>query len=152
MINRIEIPPAMLAQIQEHARQDYPSECCGMIFRSQLDGAFTRVRQCVNAQDKYHKLDPETFPRQSNTAYFIEPKELFAIDKELRQNNEQIAVIYHSHPDVEAYFSEEDIRRAQSDGDPIYPGAAYLVLSVIDGQVADRKTFYWDPQNASYVE
>lgn len=152
MINRIEIPPAMLAQIEEHARQDYPSECCGMIFCRQEDSAFTRVRQCLNAQDKYHQLDPETFPRQANTAYFIEPKELFTIDKELRQNNERIAVIYHSHPDVEAYFSEEDIRRAQADGDPIYPGAAYLVLSVIDGQIADRKTFYWNAQQASYIE
>jgi adenylyltransferase/sulfurtransferase len=152
MINRFEIPKEMLEQIYAHAIQDYPAECCGMVFSSKNEGNLTRARTCVNAQDKYHALDPETFPRKAKTAYFIEPLELLAIEKELSANEERIAVIYHSHIDVDAYFSEEDVRRAVSDGDPIYPGTAYLVLSVVEGKIANEKTFYWDPEKKSFIE
>ena len=152
MINRIEIPKDMLEQVYAHAIEEYPAECCGMVFGSKNENALTRVRTCVNAQDKYHALDPETFPRKAKTAYFIEPIELLAIEKELSANEERVAVIYHSHIDVDAYFSEEDVRRAVSDGDPIYPGTAYLVLSVVDGKIATEKTFYWDPEQKSFVE
>lgn len=152
MIKRIEIPAEMHEQIRAHAVEDYPAECCGMVFGPKSDDSLARVRTCVNAQDKYHALDPETFPRKAKTAYFIEPLELLAIDKELSANNERIAVIFHSHIDVDAYFSEEDVRRAVSDGEPIYPGTAYLVLSVVNGKIANEKTFYWDPEQKNFVE
>ena len=152
MIERIEIPPAMQEQIESHALREYPSECCGMIFAPNGSDQLSRVRACTNAQDKYHQLDPESFPRKANTAYYIEPLELLRIDKELRENDERIAVIYHSHPDVDAYFSEEDIRRAAPEGSPIYPGTAYLVISVIKGEIKNRKTFYWDSENQTFVE
>ena len=152
MISRIKIPADMLEQIEAHAREAYPSECCGMIFGPKEGTTLSRVRPCVNAQDKYHALDPETFPRQSDTAYFIEPRELLAIDRELTDRGERIAVIYHSHPDHDAYFSEEDVRRAVSEGTPIYPGTAYLVISVKGRQVVARKTFFWDEAAQTYVE
>ncbi len=152
MIKHLEIPADLLTQVHDHATKEYPSECCGMIFAPKGEERLSRVRPCVNAQDKYHELDPETFPRDSKTAYFIDPRELLAIEKELSANNERIAVIYHSHPDVDAYFSEEDVRRAVSDGEPIYPGTAYLVMSVIKGKLANEKIFYWDTSNCRFAE
>lgn len=152
MTKRLEIPADLLDQVHTHAAKEYPSECCGMIFAPKNEERLSRVRPCVNAQDKYHELDPETFPRDSKTAYFIDPRELLAIEKELSANEERIAVIYHSHPDVDAYFSEEDVRRAVSDGDPIYPGTAYLVMSVIKGKLANEKIFYWDESQNKFTE
>ncbi len=152
MIPRLDIPAAMLAAMTEQAEAEYPNECCGMIMASKDGEALTRVRPCKNAQDKYHAVDPEAFPRQAKTAYFIEPIELLRIDKELSANEERIAAIYHSHPDVGAYFSEEDIRQAAPDGEPMYPGAAYVVLSVAQGKVDNHKIFYWDAESATYVE
>ncbi len=152
MIHRVEISQQMREQIEAHASQAYPNECCGMIFAAKETGRLSRVRPCVNAQDKYHTLDPKAFPRTANKAYFIEPLELLKIEKELRTNDETIAIIYHSHPDVGAYFSEEDVRQAIVDESPIYPGTAYLVMSVIRGEVADQKTFYWDETQARFIE
>ena len=152
MIQRVEIPKQMQEQIEAHAARDYPNECCGMIFAPKGEKHLSRVRPCANAQDKYHQLDPETFPRTANKAYFIEPLELLKIEKELRSNDEKIAIIYHSHPDVGAYFSEEDVRQAIVDETPIYPGTAYLVMSVIGGSVVDQKIFYWDEAQAKFIE
>lgn len=139
-------------QFYKLASAQYPSECCGMILESKHKKGSLRLRPCVNAQDKYHREDPQNFPRDSKTAYFIEPAELFQIEKELRENGERIAFIYHSHPDADAYFSDEDIARAAPDGEPLFPDTDYLVISVRGGQVVNHKTFHWDAKQASFVE
>ena len=55
-------------------------------------------------------------------------------------------VLYHSHLDVGAYFSETDAAAATMGGDkPSYDGLFYLVTSVRKGVVDDHKLFAWDP-------
>lgn len=137
------IPKEMLDKIFKQAEQEYPHECCGMIMENIGTGAF-RLHPCQNAQDKHHNLDPINFPRTSKTAYFIDPGQLLKIQKETRDNNEKIKIIYHSHIDAGAYFSEEDTRVALCEGEPAYPGVDYLVVSVLKGKVADSNLFKWD--------
>lgn len=145
VIEKWGIPGPMLETIFEQAEKEYPRECCGMILslKDQME-AYTRVRACRNAQDDYHRLDPENFPRTSTTAYFIDPKELLRVQKELREKNEMIRIIYHSHIDRGAYFSEEDQRVAISEGEPAYPGVKYFVMSVMQGKVKDGGLFVWN--------
>ena len=132
-MSKLIIPDEMLRVIHDQAEEEYPDECCGMVIGNRDDPAsVTRVRRCRNVQDEYHEKDPERYPRKSKTAYLIDPMELLKIDRELRAKNEAIRVIYHSHIDVAAYFSEEDVRRALMFGEPIYPEADYLVLSVME--------------------
>ena len=50
----------------------------------------------------------------------------------------RVATIYHSHIDTGAYFSETDTRNALIDGEPAYPDAAYVVVSVVEGKLATR--------------
>lgn len=153
MMLRVQIPDAMAALIERHAVEEYPDECCGMVLgKKNAPDSFTRVRRCRNVQDLYHQKDPENFPRTARTAYFIDPRELLAIDKELEKNGEEIRMIYHSHIDVGAYFSEEDVRRAMIDDEPLYPGVTYLVLSVIQSEVKDSKIFQWDDGARRFAE
>ncbi|HHW78759.1 MAG TPA: hypothetical protein GX399_17285 [Xanthomonadaceae bacterium] len=49
-------------------------------------------------------------------------------------------VIYHSHPDVGAYFSDEDREKALFDGVPIYP-VSYLVIDVRQGKAVEAVLF-----------
>lgn len=141
----LEIPEPMLQLIYEQARQAYPQECCGVILGQQTSpDSLTRVRPCRNAQDLFHVEDPDAFPRTARTAYFIDPKELLALEKENRANDELIRVIYHSHVDAAAYFSEEDARLASAEGEPIHPGVAYLVISVVQGKPGNHQLFHWD--------
>lgn len=112
--------------------------------------ALSRLRPCRNAQDDYHMRDPERFPRTSRSGYFIDPRELMRVYKEAGEEGEEIRIIYHSHIDTGAQFSEEDLRVAAPEGQPAYPGVEYLVISVREGQVGESLLFHWDASSGRY--
>jgi proteasome lid subunit RPN8/RPN11 len=63
-----------------------------------------------------------------------------------------VKVLYHSHLDAGAYFSQTDADVAKmGQGDPPWD-LAYLVTSVRAGGVDDRKLFVWDPRSRAFVE
>jgi len=151
-MNNFSVPEKLLNEITAQASREYPHECCGMILGpADAPDSLTRLRPCRNAQDQFHNMDPVRFPRTARTAYFIDPNEHLAIEKELRTQNEAIRVIYHSHTDFDAYFSEEDHRMALAEGEPIYPGVGYLVTSVRKGKVDHHKLFFWNPEKGRYT-
>jgi proteasome lid subunit RPN8/RPN11 len=63
-----------------------------------------------------------------------------------------LAAFYHSHPDHDAYFSAEDIAQATPFGEPSYPEALQIVLSVYGQEVRSVRAFAWSPAASSYVE
>ena len=158
MTGQYSIPDGLLSPVLDHALRDYPAECCGMIFAAKNTSRLTRIRACENVQDSLHRRDPVQFPRTAKTAYAMAPQELFAIEQELRDREERIALIYHSHIETDAYFSDEDFRRATfgEPPEPLYPGTVYLVLSVRrrEGKpiVAAQKQFGWDPDRRAFPE
>ncbi len=52
------------------------------------------------------------------------------VRRPLQERGERIRVIYHTHVDVGAYFSEEDKTQATWDDNPILPGIFYLVCGI----------------------
>ncbi len=141
----LQIPEEFIQQMTKQAEAEYPNECCGMIFSSQLEpNKLTRLRACRNVQNEYHAKDPGNFPRTGRTAFFIDPFELLAIQKDIRKSGEMIRVIYHSHIDAGAYFSDEDLRIAAPEGEPAYPGVDYYVLSVKAGKMQEARLHSWD--------
>ena len=146
------IPEPLLRAVAEQAEREYPSECCGMMLGPVgKPSEFSRVRPCRNVQDDNHALDPENFPRPARTAYFIDPKELLAIHRDLRRDREEIRVIYHSHIETGAYFSEEDTRVAAPEGEPAYPGVDYLVVSLAGGKVQEANLFRWASSRKKFL-
>jgi proteasome lid subunit RPN8/RPN11 len=68
-------------------------------------------------------------------------------------NGRPLRVLYHSHLDVGAYFSETDAAAATMGGDkPSYDGLFYLVTSIRKGVVDDHKLFAWDETTKTFVE
>ncbi len=142
---------AHLEKIFNQVERDYPRESCGLIVRSISNPEQCRVIPVRNAQNDLHRQSPAEYPRTAKTAYWMDPRALLAIHKELRQNGEEIAVIYHSHPDGEASFSQEDNRLALAEnGEPVYAEAAYLVISVIAGRAAGWKLFRWNAHEREF--
>jgi proteasome lid subunit RPN8/RPN11 len=136
------------AQIYAQAEAQYPSECCGVLLaRGEADRL---LLPCRNIQDELHAKDPAKHPRDSKTAYFIDPKDLLSIGRRETQGY-AVTVIYHSHVDAGAYFSATDKRNALINGEPTYPDAVYVVLSVVEGKVVDAGTFAWDPEACDFV-
>ncbi len=145
------IPSEYLQEIRLQAEADYPNETCGILLspKNQKD-QLSAIFPCRNVQDEYHAQDPVSFPRTARTAYFIDPKDLLKIQRAARETNTEMRVIYHSHVEAGAYFSDEDQRIAISEGRPAYPGVTYLVVSVCEKKVQETALFDWDDQSKSY--
>ncbi len=133
--------------IRAQAVEEYPFESCGVILAR---GDERRLLRCRNVQNELHARDPVRYTRDARTAYYIDPKDLLRIG-DLERQGFGVAVIYHSHVDAGAYFSETDRRQAVLGGEPAYPGAAYVVTSVLRGVVAAVAAFRWDAAHRDFV-
>jgi proteasome lid subunit RPN8/RPN11 len=135
----LRIPRAVLEAIEAHALECYPSESCGFVAGPADDPALLdEATREENEADKYHRLDPETFPRTSRTYFKINELRAARAFEAGEKAGRPIKVIYHSHCDAGAYFSEEDAATFATDGQLMWP-CAFLVVSVQDGEVRDRK-------------
>lgn len=143
----------LLKKIREQAETNYPRETCGILLGPKGEpGKVTALYPCRNLQDEFHAADPVNFPRTAGTAYFMDPSDLLRIQKEAREKQCEMRVIYHSHVNAGAYFSEEDQCIALSEGEPVYPGVAYLVVSVMKGRAGEAALFQWDPQTKTFLK
>ena len=146
----LRLTKGIVEEMARHACEAFPEECCGVILAG--EGGDT-LRRCTNIQNQRHAEDPIRYPRDARTAYFIDPKELFQIHRETNQCGWEIKAIYHSHPDHDAYFSDEDRTAALGGGDePQYPDTSYVVVSVFDRQVRRMKAFAWNPSTRDFTE
>lgn len=147
---------AVLDRVSEHARTSYANdeEACGY-----LTGPQEEDRLCddgvplANLANRYHALDPETYPRTGRTYFLIDPLKFEKARKASVEGGRPVRILYHSHLDVGAYFSETDAAAATMGGDqPSYEGLRYLVTSVRQGVVDDHKLFAWDYDEKKFVE
>ena len=111
--------------------QGYPEEVCGVLAGPESDPLrLTAVYPVKNILNRLHAEDPVRYPRTAAEGYVLDPKEHMLLERKLSQAGQTIRVIFHSHVDVGAYFSEEDTRRGLWDGEPLFPGVAYLVCGI----------------------
>lgn len=90
----LRIPGELYDAMIDHARQEYPLECCGLL--AGLKETATRLYRLRNQL-------------ASPIAYSADPHELFAAQREMRQDQLELVAIYHSHPATEARPSRHDI-------------------------------------------
>lgn len=151
-INRVmelKLKPMEIRSMYDHALEEYPCECIGVITGIPDDGSAREVSRLTNRQNDFHAKDPSQFDRDARTGYFVDPKEVLNLVRETEKKGEKILAFYHSHPDHDAYFSKEDFAGAVMWGEPVYPGAVYIVISVWDGAVKEAVQFSWDGKDFS---
>lgn len=139
----IEIPASVLAEVFAHAQEGWPEEVCGLLIGPRANPSLVEeARRCVNVQNDLHAEDPINFPRDARTAYNLGARDLFFVQKSL-DSERPVKIIYHSHVDVGAYFSDEDKRAALAGGDePAYP-VQFLVVDVRRDGARGAKQFAW---------
>jgi [CysO sulfur-carrier protein]-S-L-cysteine hydrolase len=145
------ITRASLDAIVAQAEREFPYECCGFIIG---DGAVEEVRPIANIQNLKHAENPAAFPRDSRTAFLMDPKEHLAVLNEIDRRKLKLLMVYHSHPDHDAYFSATDRAQACSfdPAEPDYPDTVYLVISIRGGKLARVAAFGWDAVAKEFVE
>jgi [CysO sulfur-carrier protein]-S-L-cysteine hydrolase len=140
----LELPRPLLEAIYRHARASFPKECCGFVIGH---GVTAELVECENWQDRYHALDPETYPRTAETAYTFGGKDLRRLAESL-DSDRPATIVYHSHPRVGAYFSDEDSRAALAAGWPV----DYLVVDCQEHAVLEAVLFRKHAERDEYVE
>jgi [CysO sulfur-carrier protein]-S-L-cysteine hydrolase len=136
-------------EICRHSQETFPEECCGVVL---TNSATDQVRRLENIQNKLHALDPATYPRTAVIAYAMDPRELEAVIDHADKAGAKLKAFYHSHPDHEAYFSAEDKAFATPFGEPTFPNAAQLVVSVYNRAVKAVKAFVWSDEEKDFIE
>src|SRR3954452_12766419 len=107
----------MIDEIVAHAREEAPTECCGMIGGHQTD-----------AVTLYRAANAEASPLR----YSLDAQDQFRIMRAMEDAGEELVAIYHSHTASAAYPSQTDINLA------LYPDAVYLIASLAEDQVPLR--------------
>jgi len=116
----MKISRALLDEMVEHARDDLPNECCGIV--ASRDGAALKVYRATNAE-------------ASPARYSLDPREQYRITMEIEDAGLELGAIYHSHTRSEAYPSQTDVNLA------FYPDALYLIVSLRDRDAPDVRAF-----------
>lgn len=108
----LQLESQHIAAIVAHARDVAPLECCGLIGGSE-EGRTKSIYRLTNVA-----IEPQI-------AYEAAPEELFAAQREMRDRNERLLAIYHSHPRaLDPAPSDTDVRMAY------YPDATYLIVAL----------------------
>ena len=98
-------------QIIAHAREWAPNECCGLI------GGANGLAQTVYRM--------RNIAVDALVTYEAAPEDLFSAQRTMRERNEQLIAIYHSHPrSTNPEPSATDVRLAY------YPSAVYLIVGL----------------------
>jgi proteasome lid subunit RPN8/RPN11 len=149
------VPRAVMERVFDEARAAYArdEESCGFLVGPASEPlAVTEAVPMENRANKLHKLDPETYPRTGRMYFDIDPLKFERALERGEREGTPVKVLYHSHLDCGAYFSETDASAAKMGGDEPAYDLAYLVTSVRAGKVADHKLFVWDVAARAFVE
>jgi len=105
----ISIPGEIAEEIKEHAKEEYPRECCGMLAgKGNVITKLLRTKNIAKSIDEY-ELDP------------LDQVNAF---EEIDRLSLRLIGVYHSHPGHPCYPSALDIRQA------FYPDTVFFILSL----------------------
>jgi proteasome lid subunit RPN8/RPN11 len=116
---RLIVAAGLLGQVQEHARRSYPNEACGLLVGLSAADRFIPIK---NIAPKPHH-------------YEMDPAELIAALRSLRDTGERLIGIFHSHPHGPAEPSARDIELS------CYPEAAHLIVSMAEPERPQSAAF-----------
>lgn len=129
--NEIQLSRKLTTQLLHLAQMSPEAEVCGLI--GAKDGIPISCYPIEN-----------TAPNPA-TRFQLEAKQHIAAFKQMRDNNEELFAIYHSHPNAPAEPSATDIDMAT------YPEALYLIISLNTKGVLEIRGFHINDKQAQEV-
>jgi proteasome lid subunit RPN8/RPN11 len=115
----VRIDAALLARVVDHARRDYPNECCGMI--AVRDGRAVAIHEATNLA-------------ASPLRFEVEGREIIRAQDAFEADGAELGAIYHSHTRSDPYPSQTDVNFAAG-----WPGVEWLIVGLRrDGEATVR--------------
>ena len=146
----IEIRQEILDVVYAHAREAFPTESCGWLEGPKNDPDVTHSHPCENVQSQGRH--PTVAGRGEERAYIFSAADVIAFNEGI-DTDEPPKIIYHSHPNGKAYFSDTDTNVAtnQWDGGKMYP-VQQLVVGIDETRVVEAILFDWSEDAQGFVE
>jgi len=113
--------------LRRHGEETYPHECCGVLL-GEIDGDGLKSVQAAVRCGNLRSDSPQD-------RYLIDPRELVRIQRQAREQGQDIVGFYHSHPDHPARWSQTDLAEAH------WTGCSYVITSVMNGRATDTNSF-----------
>jgi proteasome lid subunit RPN8/RPN11 len=148
-VSEVLLTAATWDEISRHSQDEFPEECCGVVL---TDGITDRAQRLRNIQNELHANDPKTHPRTAAIAYNMDVRVLDSLLLEAGKLGYTLKAFYHSHPNHDAYFSQEDRDAATPFGEPTYPEAIQIVVSVYESVIRKILAFAWSDEQRDFVE
>jgi proteasome lid subunit RPN8/RPN11 len=155
VLGALRIRKDVLDRVYDEARKGYENdeESCGVLRGPASDPLLVdEIVPMVNRAAKLHELDPITYPRTARTYFDVDPLKFQRIIDAGERDGRPVKILYHSHLDAGAYFSETDAQAATMGGPEPAFDLAYLVTSVVKGHVGEHALFIWDPSSKRFVD
>jgi proteasome lid subunit RPN8/RPN11 len=124
-----------LVQLERHARQTYPEECCGVMVGQPGE----TVSVC-----SVHPTENLSSTRLHDR-YEVDPREILKLDRAAEQRGLEIVGFYHSHPDHPPAPSATDVESA-------WPGYVYLIVAVAEVGEARVTAWTFDEKHGRFRE
>jgi proteasome lid subunit RPN8/RPN11 len=153
-LGNLVLSPSLLERVDEEARAAYArdEESCGLLVGpADAPLVLDDIVPMKNRAGALHAMDPETYPRTGRMYFDIDP---LAFDRKVQAaaaEGRPAKVLYHSHLDAGAYFSETDAAVTTMGGNEPAYDLAFLVTSVKAGVIAEHALFAWDPVTRTFV-
>ena len=130
-MNAVHLSRNIVNQLLQLVQKLPEEEICGLISRDQR--GFKKCYPVVNvADDKKH-------------FFALDPKEQIEAMRAMREHGEELAAIYHSHPDSPPQPSLTDIEQHE------YPGVLYLIISLGTKGQPEMRGFHINGREAREV-
>jgi proteasome lid subunit RPN8/RPN11 len=121
VVSPLRLPRAFLEEIVQHARDDFPDECCGIVATN--GGEAVKVFPAVNLH-------------HSPTRFEIDGRDVIRVLREIEDQGWELGSIYHSHTKTAAYPSQTDVNFAAN-----WPGVIWLIVSLEDREKPSVRVF-----------
>ena len=115
----LAIPHHIQQEIIAHCRSKLPKEACGLLAGDRLVEVPNPPREVTHVY-----LYPMTNVEDSPIGYAMDPKEQLLVEKQMRQRDQRLLGIYHSHTASDAIPSSVDVSLA------ISPDISYVLVSL----------------------
>jgi proteasome lid subunit RPN8/RPN11 len=126
-----------LEAINADAISAFPNECCGFLYGQESANGSREIAIAVPVANSKEGDQRRRFE--------ISPLDYLRAEQFALQNDVALLGVYHSHPNHPAIASEHDLAVAM-------PYFSYLIVSVVQGEIADHKSWRLRDEERAFME
>ena len=132
MSNSLSIPRTLANKLLTLAQQAPENEICGLV--------------SVTESNKYQLYPVDNIADNSACVFEMDPQQQVAAFKNMREKNEALFAIFHSHPHSDAIPSKKDINESA------YAEALNIIISLNTTGVLDMRGYFYKDKSVENVD